>query len=292
MTKEWQKKKNADKLSEKTPGSPVAEKPTSLSSGVVERLTDIDSSQEEADTRLLLHAAHAARSKFVAVIIVSEDADVLVLCLAFKSFIPSSMFIKCSSQTRVKYLDVSRIVERIGASTCKSLPGFHALTGCDTVSAFQRRGKVLVFRIMAQDQGFQEVFQGLGREWQLSNELYRDLQRFNCAMYCKNARTNEVNKLRYRLFCLKKGDVDSNQLPPCDHSFRKHAFLANYRAAIFNDAPKNFRLLDVTGALKMAGWRLIGWVVYQPRKQFWNSCLGNAAGPVSFHHAPIWPEMH
>ena len=109
---------------------------------------------------------HAARSQFVyvAVIIVSEDTDVLVLCLAFKSFIPSSMFIKCSSQTRLKYLDVSRMVERIGASTCKALPGFHAFTGCDTVSAFQGRGKVLVFRIMAKDQGFQEVFQGLGRE--------------------------------------------------------------------------------------------------------------------------------
>ena len=136
----------------------MAEKPTRLSSGVVERLTDLNSSQEEADTRLLLHAAHAARSKFVAVIIVSEDTDVSVLCLAFKSLIPSSMFIKCSSKTRVKYLDVSRIVERIGASTCKSLPGFHAFTG----GAFQRRGKVLVFRIVAQDQGFQEVFQGLG----------------------------------------------------------------------------------------------------------------------------------
>ena len=104
--------------------SAVAEKPTSFSSGVVERLTDLDSSQEEANTRLLLHAAHATRSKFVAVIIVSEDTDVLVLCLAFKSFIPSSMFIKCSSQTRVKYLDVPRIVERTEANTCKSLPGF------------------------------------------------------------------------------------------------------------------------------------------------------------------------
>ena len=107
-----------------------------LSSGVVERLTDLDSSHEEADTRLLLHAAHAARSQFVDVTIVSEDTDVLVLYLAFKSFIPSSMFIKCSSQTRVKYLDVSRMVERIGASTCKALPGFHAFSGCHTVSAF------------------------------------------------------------------------------------------------------------------------------------------------------------
>ena len=51
------------------------------------------------------------------------------------------------------------------------MPRFHAFTGCNIVSAFQGRGIVLVFRITAQDQGFQDVFQGLGREWQLSNEL-------------------------------------------------------------------------------------------------------------------------
>ena len=152
-----------------------------------------------------MHGAHAARSKFAAVIIVFENTDVfilyyyyyvLVVCLAFKSFIQSSMVIKCSFQTIVKYLDVSRIVEGIRASTCKSLPGFHAFTGCDTVSAFQGRGKVLVFRIMAQDQLFQEVFQGLGREWQLSNEFYCDFQRFTCTMYRKNAGKNEVDELQ------------------------------------------------------------------------------------------------
>ena len=52
-------------------------------------------------------------------------------------------------------------------------------------------------------------------------------------MYCKNAGTNEVNELPYRLFFLKKGDVDSNQLPPCDDSLCKHALRANYQAAIW-----------------------------------------------------------
>ena len=51
-----------------------------FSSRVLERLTDLDPPQEEADTRLLSHAAHSARSKFVAVIIVSKDTDVLVVC--------------------------------------------------------------------------------------------------------------------------------------------------------------------------------------------------------------------
>ena len=56
---------------------------------------------------------------------------------------------------------------------------------------------------------------------------------------------------------------------------------------VFNDAPKYLRLSDVAGALKMAGWRLTGWVFYQPRKQFCNCCLANAAGPVSSHHVPV-----
>ena len=92
MTEEWQKEKYADKLSGKTLVVTCGREAYELSSGVVKRLTDLGSSQEGADTRLLLHAAHA-RSKFVAIIIVSEVTDVLVRCLAFKSFIPSSMFI-------------------------------------------------------------------------------------------------------------------------------------------------------------------------------------------------------
>ena len=64
-----------------------------LSSGVVQPISELESTQEEADTRMLLHSLHAARSRFASVVIVSEDTDVLVLLLAFKSFIPSSVFI-------------------------------------------------------------------------------------------------------------------------------------------------------------------------------------------------------
>ena len=94
-------------------------------------ISELELTQEEADTQILLHAVHAARLKFASVVIVSEDTDVLVLLLTFKSFVPSSMFIKCGSQTRVKYIEVSRVVESIGASVCRSLLGFHTFSGCD-----------------------------------------------------------------------------------------------------------------------------------------------------------------
>ena len=120
--------------------------------------------QEEADTRVLLHPLHAARSKFASVVIVSEDTDVLVLLLAFKNFFPSSIFIKCGLQTRVRYIEVSKIVESDGASVCRSLPCFHAFSGCNMVSAFAGCGKVARYRIVTRSAEFLKMFQQLGME--------------------------------------------------------------------------------------------------------------------------------
>ena len=93
------------------------------------------STQEEADTRVLIHAAHAAASSYKAVVVASEDTDVFVLCLAFESLIPCKMFVKSSKQTRTVYIDISKVVLALGSQVCLALPGLHAFTGCDSVSA-------------------------------------------------------------------------------------------------------------------------------------------------------------
>ena len=76
------------------------------SSGVVQPISELESTQEEADTRMLLHSLHAARSRFTSVVIVSEDTDVLVLLLAFKIlFLPQYSL---------------NVVRRLESSTLKS----------------------------------------------------------------------------------------------------------------------------------------------------------------------------
>ena len=54
--------------------------------------------QEEADTRLLLHARHAAKEPFNAIVISSEDTDVRILCLAFSNDVKVPLFHRCVSQ--------------------------------------------------------------------------------------------------------------------------------------------------------------------------------------------------
>jgi len=54
--------------------------------------------REEADTRVILHASHAACSGFKSVVIVAGDTDILVLCIAFKKEINCNLYMLISSR--------------------------------------------------------------------------------------------------------------------------------------------------------------------------------------------------
>lgn len=116
------------------------------------------------------------------------------------------------TDSRVKYIDISSVVESVGAAVCRSLPGLDAFTGCQSVSAF----------------AWQEMqnFKKCSRNWVWNGicliTCTLSLQKFTC-MYGRNPGTSDVNELWYPLFCLNSGDVDSNQLPTCNDVLRKHS---------------------------------------------------------------------
>ena len=62
-----------------------------LTADTVQEVIELSSEQEEADSRLLLHAKHAATPHVKVVIISSEDTDVRILCISFAHAIPSQV---------------------------------------------------------------------------------------------------------------------------------------------------------------------------------------------------------
>ena len=82
VTNEWKKDKYMEKLSGKTLVATCGNSCYQLSSGVVKPISELESTQEEADPRMLLHSLHAARLRFASVVIISEDTHVLILLLA------------------------------------------------------------------------------------------------------------------------------------------------------------------------------------------------------------------
>ena len=80
------------------------------------------------------------------------------------------------------------------------------------------------------------MFQQLGTTWHLSDDLFNRLQKFTCVLYSATKNTDRINTLRYNLFCAKKGEIESNQLPPCEDCLRKHCQRANYQAAVWRQS--------------------------------------------------------
>ena len=198
---------------------------------VVEEVPELANSQEEADTRLLLHASHAAQEGHRAVIVVTEDTDVFVLLLSFCRTMNTTILQKCGSSTRTKLIDIKKITTVLGEDTCRGLIGVHAFTGCDSVSAFAGKGKAKALKILKDDAEVKETFSRLGEEWQVSPDLFTRIEKFTCDLY--SSRATEVNTARYNLFCSKNGEMESFQLPPCKDSLQKHTLRANYQAGIW-----------------------------------------------------------
>ena len=99
------------------------------------------SSQEEADTRLLLHVKHAA-SDITRIVVQSLVTDVLVLCCSqFSSLGCNELWFHTGTRDKIRYIPVHSISVSIGPSLCKALTGLHALTVCDSTSSFYDNGK-------------------------------------------------------------------------------------------------------------------------------------------------------
>ena len=75
----------------------------------------------EADTRIILHAAHATAKGYVCVVITTDDTDVLVLCLAFSADISCPLFQKCGTKNRVRYIDITKLCHTLGDGVCNKL---------------------------------------------------------------------------------------------------------------------------------------------------------------------------
>ena len=103
VVQEWQQQKNRERLADKVLYVTLQEKCYKITSTGSEEVEELKSTHEEADTRLLLHALHASLAGHRSLIIVSDDTDVLVLCLSFSAEIQSQIYQKSGTQARTKY---------------------------------------------------------------------------------------------------------------------------------------------------------------------------------------------
>ena len=232
LVAEWKTPKLSEKLNDKQLYVASEETCLHITNDQWAEVAELQSNQEEADTRILLHAAHAAEEGYRAVVATADDTDVMVICLAFSPDIACPLFQKCGTKNRVRYIDINQLRHGLGDGVCNSRIGMHAYTGCDTVSAFAGRGKLGALKLMRSEH-CQEMFRELGQSWEPSVDLFKKLQAFTCKLYISSTTTVDINTARHQLFCARRGELKSTQLPPCEDCLFMHTMRANYQVGIW-----------------------------------------------------------
>ena len=108
LVEEWKSSSNRAMVGNKQLHVTCGEKCWKITSDGCYEVHELSSSQEEADTRVLLHAKHASDNGYSNVFIVSEDTDVFVLCLSFAKDIPSRLYQKRGTKTRTQFMDIKK----------------------------------------------------------------------------------------------------------------------------------------------------------------------------------------
>lgn len=158
LVEEWKLPQYREMLHGKVVYTTCEETCYRLTENECEEVVELHFTHEEADTRLLLHALHAANAGSKAVVITAEDTDVMVLCLGFQKNITCPIYQKCGTQNRTRFVDISKVASSLGENVCDSLIGLHAFTGCDTVSAFAGRGKLNALKMVRKNTSWQKNF--------------------------------------------------------------------------------------------------------------------------------------
>lgn len=200
---------------------------------------DIDSlksDHEEADTRIILHAKEASEQGYERLVVRCKDTDVLVLLPFFSNELCQEIWMQTGSFNSPKFVKVHQI--HIQNTMRESLLGYHAITGCDTVSHFRGYDKNKSWKVYENNS---ELLQNIGDDI-LTEETILGAEEFVCKMYSESSDITSVNELRCRLF--RQGRVEPEKLPPTKDTLVQHIRRAHYQDTVWRSSLKSRQQLD------------------------------------------------
>ena len=186
---------------------------------------------EEADMRLLLHAADAARRGYTKVMVRTVDTDVVVIAVAkFQYLSLSELWIEFGIGKHLKYLPAHDISRSISEEKSQTLLAFHAFTGCDQTSSFAHYGKKTAWEAWGAFNEVTAAFQALSNAPTVDvvDEVMPILERYVTIMYDRTSTCVKVNDVRRDLFARKGRDIEA--IPPTSDALRQHAKRSTYQA--------------------------------------------------------------
>ena len=194
----------------------------------------LNSDQEEADTKLILHAADATACGATSIDICSPDTDVFILAIhRYPDLCKNTNFVTGIGKNH-RTIQLSQVYDALGHSKAAALPGLHALSGSDNTGSFAGKAK----------QSFWKAFESagpnivtalgcLGTNTGLSAGNCAAIEEFICKVYVPQTSITKVDELRWWLF--KKKQAESEKLPPTPAALRQAILRSQYQAIVWKN---------------------------------------------------------
>lgn len=221
-------------------------------------VTHLRSSQEEADTKMLLHAVDAAVSGATEINICSPDTDVFILSLRRYPELCDDVSFVTGTGVRHRAIKLKPIVQALGSTKVAALPALHAMSGADVTGCFAGKAKLTWWKIFKEaDEGTIAGLADLGTTDQPTTDTMAAIEKLVCQLYVHKTEMTKVKELRWWLF--RKRQAQSEKLPPTQEALRQAIMRANHQAMVWD--------LDTVAEPQLpspeaSGWKLEGdeWV--------------------------------
>ena len=141
----------------------------------------LQSNQEEAVTKMILHALDATANGATQLQIHSPDTDVFVLALRrYPELCENTLFVTGRGKHHL-IIELKPIVETLDPEKIAALPASHALIGADNTGSFSGKGKLLCWKIFAEaDSSIITALAELGQAAHPNEEIVTAIEKFVC----------------------------------------------------------------------------------------------------------------
>lgn len=180
-----------------------------------------------------MHLLHAVKSGFSNTCIRTVDTDVVIIAISLfhelERFGLKKLTILFGAGKTFKTFSIDTIAKTLLEKKCVALRGFHALTGCDSVSFFNGIGKKTFFNRWRSCEEVTEALLYISTPHNdIPDNIFGLIETYIISCYCATASSTEINKARLELFTSRQKSIES--IPPTKNALKQHIGRAAYQA--------------------------------------------------------------